>query len=887
MTKSLWGDEIVVESNTKSILEKAKTPKKVSSKKIPLATRLNDITAEVHRILGRYADNTVLLDSREKLHDYISQAIENGIIAIDTETNNSLDTFTCKLMGLCLYTPNCASAYAPVNHVDVVSRERLAEQVSEQDVYEELSRLGDTKVITHNGKFDYKVLLNTTGYDMHIYWDTLIGAKILDENERAGLKEQYRTKIDPTQEKYDIEHLFDKLEYAIVDPSVFALYAATDSFMTYGLYLYQKEQFELAENSKLYKLFMEIEMPILQVATDMELTGICVDDAYAKTLSAKYRTASQELQKKIDAELGSYKDIIAQWRKTREATAKSETKTKDGVKYGKSKSEQLSEPISLSSPTQLAILLYDVLKVEPVDKKQPRGTGEDILKQIDLPLCKLVLEQRGIEKLIGTYTDKLPECVSPRDNRLHAEFNQYGADTGRFSSSDPNLQNIPSHSKDIRMMFVARCDERTVENDNENTFEVQVGDEILLEGNVWKPIDKLEIGDIILQGTTPMTSTILDIHRVDDNYVLAVDNNTYGIETRTPYCLVGSDYSQQEPRLLAYYSGDENMRKAYLEGKDFYASIAMKVYHNKYEDNLEHFKDGSRNEAGANRRSSCKSLLLGLMYGMGAASIATRIGSGVKEAQDIIDTFYKEFPKVRAWMDNSISFAHTNGYVEDIVGRRRRLPDMMLNEYEVSDGKELELSFNPILYAVSHHDVGKSETVKLYEALLSKAKLKKDIDKIKAKALKDKITIIDNTGRISRSERQCVNARVQGGAATLSKLAMIAVHNDELLNKWGFKLLIAIHDELIGECPQINAEKVAQRLSQVMIDTAKTVCTIPMKCDAEITHRWYENEYKGMLAKELRERSQYGKPLEECLEDLYKSHPEAVVFSKQEILEAI
>lgn len=884
MANSLWGEDIVVESNTKEIIEKAKKPKKVSSKKVPLSTRLNDITTEVHRILGKYAEDTVVIDSKEKLHNYISKVIENGIVAIDTETNNSLDTFTCKIMGLCLYTSGEKNAYVPVNHRDPVTNEMLKNQVTESDIYEELSRLDDTKIITHNGKFDYKVIYNTTGYSMNIYWDTLIGAKVLNENERAGLKEQYRIHIDPTQEKYDIENLFDKLEYAVVSPNLFALYAATDSFMTYRLYQYQKEQFELIDNYKLYKLFMDVEMKVLPVAIDMELAGISVDSQYAKTLSDKYRKSLEDVNLKVEEELAKIKPLIDEWRKTSDANAKQ--KSANG-KLGKSKSEQLSEPISLSSPTQLAILLYDVLKVEPVDKLQPRGTGEDVLKQIDLPLCNLVLKQRGIEKLIGTYTDKLPECVSSRDNRLHAEFNQYGADTGRFSSSDPNLQNIPSHSKDIRMMFVARCDERTVENDNENTFEVKVGDEILLEGNVWKPIDKLEIGDIILQGTTPMTSSILDIHRVDDNYVLAVDDNTYGIETRTPYCLVGSDYSQQEPRLLAYYSGDENMRKAYLEGKDFYASIAMKVYHNKYEDNLEHFKDGSRNEAGANRRSSCKSLLLGLMYGMGAASIATRIGSGVKEAQDIIDTFYKEFPKVRAWMDNSISFAHTNGYVEDIVGRRRRLPDMMLNEYEVSDGKELELSFNPILYAVSHHDVGKSETVKLYEALLSKAKLKKDIDKIKAKALKDKITIIDNTGRISRSERQCVNARVQGGAATLSKLAMIAVHNDELLNKWGFKLLIAIHDELIGECPQINAEKVAQRLSQVMIDTAKTVCTIPMKCDAEITHRWYENEYKGMLAKELRERSQYGKPLEECLEDLYKSHPEAVVFSKQEILEAI
>ena len=883
---SLWGDDIELPSpkTNKELLTKIEKPKGTSSKKQPLAVRLNSITDEVHRILGKYAEDTVVIDNKEDLHNYISQAINNGVIAVDTETNNSLDTFTCKIMGLCLYTPNCKSAYIPVNHVDVLSKKHLDNQVTEKDICDELSRLGDTKVIMHNGKFDYKVILNTTGCKLQIYWDTLIGAKVLNENEKAGLKEQYRLHIDSTQEKYDIEHLFDKLEYAIISPDVFALYAATDSYMTYKLYLYQKEQFELSDNHDLYNLFMTVEMPILQVATDMELTGVSIDNTYARVLSRKYNELLDKVKSKINDQLKTLAPRIEAWRTTKDANEKAV-----GVngKPGKSKAEQLSDPVSLSSPTQLAILLYDVLKVDVVDKKQPRGTGEDILEKIDLPICKLVLEQRGIEKLIGTYVDKIPECVSPRDNRLHAEFNQYGADTGRFSSSDPNLQNIPSHSKDIRMMFVARCDERNLENTGKSVFEVNIGDEVLIDGNKWKPVNKLVIGDVLTQGTTLMTSTVVDVVRNENNFVITVDTNKYGINTRTPYCLVGSDYSQQEPRLLAYYSGDENMRKAYLEGKDFYASIATKVYHNKYEDNLEHFKDGSRNEAGANRRSSCKSLLLGLMYGMGAASIAIKIGSSVKEAQDIIDTFYKEFPKVRKWMDDSLAFAKKNGYVESILGRRRRLPDMMLEDYVVTDDALPERKFNPLLFTESYQKTVDSDKVLRYKILLNRTTAKKDIDKIKKEAYKDGVNIIDNTGRVSRSERQCINARVQGGAATLTKLAMISVHADEELNKLGFKLLIAVHDELIGECPQVNAQRVAQRLSQVMIDTAKSVCTIPMKCDAEITHRWYENEYKGMLAKELRERSQYGKPINDCIEEVFEAHPEATVFSKQEILEVL
>ena len=107
--------------------------------------------------------------------------------------------------------------------------------------------------------------------------------------------------------------------------------------------------------------------------------------------------------------------------------------------YKKSKNEQLENPPQLNSPTQLAILLYDILGTTAQDKKAPRGTGEEILQKIKLPICDLILEKRGLEKLIGTYIDKIPECVNSKDNRLHAHFNQLGADTGRFSSSNPNL----------------------------------------------------------------------------------------------------------------------------------------------------------------------------------------------------------------------------------------------------------------------------------------------------------------------------------------------------------------------------------------------------------------------------------------------------------------
>ena len=426
---------------------------------MPLEFKLEAIKANVLKILGRYVEDTRVIRTREELAEYINIANSNGEIAIDTETNNSLDPITCKLMGPCIYTPGQKNVYIPVNHVNPITRVRLENQLTEEEVYEEFAKIADdTKIITHNGKFDYQVLKCTCGWQMKVYWDTMVGVRILDENEKsAKLKDQYRDKIDPTVEKYSIDHLFEDIEYAVVDPEVFALYAATDPFITYELYKWQENQFNKTGNERLKSLFLEMEMPVMEVAAEMELTGVNIDKEFAARLSRKYHRLVEAVQDEIAVELEKCRPQIEAWRKTPEAQLQVEkvNKKTGAVTLSKSKSEQLKDPPVLTSPTQFAILLYDVFGTPVIDKKSPRGTGEDILEKIDHPLCKLVVKQRGLEKLIGTYIDKLPACVNEKDGKLHAHFNQLGAGTGRFSSSDPNLQNIPSHVKSIRMMFTA------------------------------------------------------------------------------------------------------------------------------------------------------------------------------------------------------------------------------------------------------------------------------------------------------------------------------------------------------------------------------------------------------------------------------------------------
>ena len=459
---SLWGEEFKVDGTqkVKEILNKINSSnsnytveKALKSKTLSIDDKLQIIYENVNKILGTYKEQTVVLRSALDVSNYLKKAVDNKIIAIDTETNNSLDPLTCKLMGVCLYTPGMKNAYVPINHINRLTNERLENQLTEQEVCELLHMVDDVYTLAHNGKFDYQVLKYTTGWKMRVDWDTMIGARLLNENEAANLKYQYINKIDDSIEKYSIEGLFQDIEYAIVDPEIFALYAATDSFMTYKLYEYQLKKFMEKENEKLFKLFKEVEMPIVKISAGMELRGICIDSEYSKRLSVKYNGYLEDLNKKINKELSHYNDMIGKWRMT--PNANHHKISKDG-KVQKSKNEQLKDPIELSSPTQLAILLYDILKVPIIDKSNPRGTGADILKEIDLPLCKLLLEYKTLEKLLTSFINTLPNQLNEKDNRLHSHFNQLGTNTGRFSSTEPNLQQIPSRNKEVRMMFCAK-----------------------------------------------------------------------------------------------------------------------------------------------------------------------------------------------------------------------------------------------------------------------------------------------------------------------------------------------------------------------------------------------------------------------------------------------
>lgn len=810
MANSLWGDDFVVESTkkkAKQVIKKVSEPKtpKVKTegikrqKGVTTEDQLDHIKSEVYRILGSYKENTIVIRTREQFKQYIDQAINNGVIAIDTETNNSLDPLTCKLMGPCIYTPGQKNAYIPINHTDLQGN-RFDWQLTESVVKEQFDRLSNTKIIMHNGKFDYEVIKCTCDCELDVYWDTLIGARILNENERAGLKEQYIRKIDSSIEKYSIEGLFEGLSYSIIDPELFALYAATDSYMTYRLYEYQRELFDMPKNDGLLRLFMDIEMPVLKVNAHMELTGISLDVDYATELSIKYHKQSDDIDRQIEAELHKYDSQIKMWRNTSDAQNKSLKKgwkyiqgsggpgdesyyvdsegnqyvsPPDGSIYGKSKSEQLEDPVSVTSPTQLAIFLYDVLAIKPVDKKSPRGTGEAILKDIlkqnpDLHILDLILDKREVAKLISTYIDKLPQCINEKTKRVHCKFNQCGADTGRMSSSEPNLQNIPSHNQDIRKMFKAT-----------------------------------------------------------DGYVM-----------------MSSDYSQQEPKALAALcrmNGDSQMYDVFMQGKDLYSEIASKSFHKPYEECREFNSDGSTNKEGKARRSQAKTILLGVLYGRGEASIAEQLSCSLQEAKDIKESVFKGFPAIKQFEQSSLDMARKCGYVTTIYKRRRRLPDIQLEKFEVSQINNSS-DFNPLLGSRGLFSNYDTKLIESYKDKANKCRYKKELDNLKIQALADGISIKDNGGFISQAERQCVNARIQGSAADLTKAAMIALDNDERAKEIGMQILVPVHDELIVECKKEYAKEGKELLASIMSEAAEKILDMPIKCDVSVTERWYGDE---------------------------------------------
>lgn len=756
---------------------------KKKNKKTPVATVVpKTIKQKVEyakdlslQVFGNKLDKIELVTDPNRIEEYLQVTLKNGILAVDTETNG-LDRIDGKIAGICLYTPGEKGIYIPVGHVSYMTNQPLKDNVDSWKMkwFFDVCNENNVKYILHNAKFDMHILYWMIGVKIVPYWDTLIAGQLLNENEPHGLKvlyQKYCVRADEEQQVAKFNTLFNGIEFNSIPPSVGYMYAAFDPIMTYELYKFQEQYLDKEVGQYCYRkglervadVFREIEMPLIEVVFDMEVQGVDIDTDLAKELKDKY---TYYMNLAVD-------NFKAQIIELEVAGAFNELRVKHPDKYNKI-SELGDININIASNAQLVILFYDVLKLDP--PKGQRSVGEEQLKQLHHPLVDCILEYRGMSKLLSTYIEAIPNHIAKKDGKLHANFNQYGAKTGRFSSSDPNLQNIPSKTK------------------------------------------KLSDGTVIDAG-----------HDIRQMFIAGEGN-----------VIIGGDFSQQEPRCLAHMSQDENMINAYLHGKDLYATIASKLYNKPYEECKEFRPDGTVNPEGKQRRSSVKPILLGIMYGRGVNSIAEQMNITKEEAQQVINDFYKQFPKVKEFVEFAQENARTYGFVETAWGRKRRLPNMQLDPIEITiENPNLISTFNPLDFSSTENTEVSDEVYYKYLRLMNRAYGRDAKEKVKQQAKAEGYKLVDNGGYIADAQRQCVNSIIQGSAADMTKIAMIQIHRNKRLRELGYKLIIPVHDEVLGVCPRENAKEVRDILEYIMVHVVDDKFEIPMKTDIECTYRWY------------------------------------------------
>lgn len=437
-------------------------------------------------------------------------------------------------------------------------------------------------------------------------------------------------------------------------------YACEDADITYQLFELFSEKLAADENNA--KLLHELEIPTAEILCQMEANGILIK-----------RPFLNELSKRFDEEI---------------------------IALEKRAYEVAGEEFNLGSPKQLGEMLFEKLGV-PGGKKTKSGqysTGEAVLSKINHPLVEIVLEYRGLSKLKSTYTDALDNVADSETDRVHTSYHQALTSTGRLSSTDPNLQNIPIRTATgrlIRQAFIAP------------------------EGRV----------------------------------------------------ILAADYSQIELRLMAHFSGDENLTRAFNEGLDIHTATAAEVL-------------GKAVEAvSATERRNAKAINFGLLYGMSAFGLAKQLQMSRGEAQDYIDMYFERYPSVKDYMINTRASAYEKGYVETILGRKLYTPDINHSNRMVKQG----------------------------------------------------------------AERAAINAPLQGSAADLIKLAMIAV--DKVLPKEHAKMLLQVHDELVFEVDSDKVDSIRQLITDAMQDVLTTTAVakgwnvdfaVPLLVETDIGSNWDE-----------------------------------------------
>lgn len=358
----------------------------------------------------------------EQLDSWVKKLATSNLIAFDTETNN-IDHFHAELVGISLSIAENEACYIPIHHhyLGVPKQLPLDEVIQKLKPIFENAKL---KKVGQNVKFDYSILANYGITVQGITYDTMLESYVLNSNDRHDLDHLAQKHLHVKTITYDELTKVDKKKLTIdkIDIEHTTRYACEDADLT--LTIHNKLWAQLKQDSKLTHLFNDIEMPLAIILANMERTGVLIDES----LLHQYST---EIQSKLDQLEQQIHDLAG-------------------------------EKFNIASPKQLQVILFEKNQL-PVIRKTPKGdpsTNEEVLSELanDYELPRLILEYRGLAKLKNTYTDKLPLMISRIDHRVHTNYNQIGTVTGRLSSNDPNLQNIPVRNEEgrkIRQAFIA------------------------------------------------------------------------------------------------------------------------------------------------------------------------------------------------------------------------------------------------------------------------------------------------------------------------------------------------------------------------------------------------------------------------------------------------
>lgn len=482
-----------------------------------------------------------------KLRDYL---LTNEIVSLDTETT-STHPIDAELVGLSFSVKENEAFYVAIS----ANREQALKLVN---IFKPIYESDKILKVGQNIKYDMEVLHNYGITVQSPMFDTMIAHYLINPELHHNMDYMAETLLH--YQTIHIEELIGpkgkhQKSMRDLDPKDVYEYAAEDADVTLKL----KNVLEpKLKDVNAEKLFWDMEMPLVPVLADMEMTGVCLDTNSLKETSELFTKRMEDLEKKIYDEAG--------------------------------------EKFNISSPKQVGDILFGKMKLVDKPKKTRTGqfvTSEDVLQQLrsKAPIVANILDYRGLKKLLGTYVDALPKLINPRTGHIHTSFNQTITATGRLSSSDPNLQNIPvrdDDGKEIRKCFIPE-----------------------------------------------------------------------------PGCLFFSaDYSQIELRIMAHLSGDENMIEAFREGFDIHRATAAKIWHESMDD----VTDAQRKKA--------KQANFGIIYGITTYGLAQRMEIPNNEARQLIDDYFKTFPKVHAYMEKAKEEARQKGYAETLFGRRRYLPDI-------------------------------------------------------------------------------------------------------------------------------------------------------------------------------------------------------------------